>query len=85
MWIEHSEYALTVRLRKANDDITFKYSLSGEELYVNDEKRPYSHIYIMDHVTQEVLDEFAEDLKAKDAFAKQGDVSAVVGRGRGFR
>ncbi|GHU56838.1 hypothetical protein AGMMS49975_20960 [Clostridia bacterium] len=87
LWIEHSKYALTVRLRKANDDITFKYSLSGEELYVKDKVKPlkYSHIYLMDHVTKELLDEFAEDLKAEDAFAPQDAVSAVVGRGRGFR
>ncbi len=71
LWVEYSPRTLTLRFKEANPDITFKYSLSGEELYVSGERRSYSHIYIMEHSTKEVIDRFIEDLKAEDAFPEQ--------------
>lgn len=73
LWIERSPLALTIRFKQANPDIIFKYSLSGEELYVNGHKRLYSHIYIMEHVTKELIDELMLDLSKKNAFPAQED------------
>jgi histidine decarboxylase len=76
LWIEHSPHALTIRFRQTNDRIVFKYSLSNETLFVGDKKRAYSHIYLMDSVTKELIDRFTRDL----------DHNPVVhGRGLGFR
>jgi histidine decarboxylase len=86
LWIEYSPHALTVRFRQAVCRLVFKYSLSNETLYVKNEKRNYSHIYLMDSVTHELIDRFVEDLKAEDAFKIDADGGAAVhGRGRGFR
>ena len=71
LWVEYSPKALTIRFKEANPDIVFKYSLSGEVLYVNGEKRGYSHIYIMPHVTKDTIDKFIEDLSASGAFPEQ--------------
>jgi histidine decarboxylase len=88
LWIEYSPHALTIRFRQANDRIVFKYSLSNETLFVGDEKRAYSHIYLMDSVTDELIDRFTRDLKAKDAFKEDKDLDhnqVVHGMGLGFR
>lgn len=61
-WIQRSTFSLTIRMKKPNDDIVFKYSLSTEDLYVNDKPRSYAHIYIMKHVTKELIEDFIEDL-----------------------
>ncbi len=71
LWVEYSPRSLTVRFKKANDSIIFKYSLSGETLYVNQEERAYNHIYIMESVTWELIDRLIDDLKAPNAFPEQ--------------
>ncbi|BDR72680.1 hypothetical protein K144316041_13880 [Clostridium tetani] len=71
LWVEYSSKSLTIRFKEANPDIVFKYSLSGEILYVNGEKRAYSHIYIMPHVTKNLIDKFIEDLSKPGAFPEQ--------------
>jgi len=71
LWVEYSPNSLTIRFKRANPDIIFKYSLSGEILYVEGERREYSHIYIMDSVTEDLINNFIEDLKAEDAFPEQ--------------
>jgi histidine decarboxylase len=55
LWVERTPLSLTIRFKQANPDIVFKYSLSGETLYVNEEQRQYSHIFIMEHVTEELI------------------------------
>lgn len=71
LWVARTPLALTIRFRKANDDITFKYSLSGEALYVEGRPRQYSHIFIMAHVTTEMIDRLIADLSQPGAFPPQ--------------
>ncbi len=68
LWIERTPLSLTIRFRKPDDDIVFKYSLSCETLSIGGETRHYAHIYIMDSVTKELIDEFVNDLKSPGAF-----------------
>ncbi|MDR2796034.1 MAG: hypothetical protein LBB47_04905 [Spirochaetaceae bacterium] len=86
IWIEHSANSLTVRFKQANPDIVFKYSLSGEDLYVNGQSRNYSHIYIMPSVTDKMLKRLLDDLSKPGAFPEQ-DVTRdiVTGHGLGFK
>jgi histidine decarboxylase len=86
IWIERSKYSLTVRFKQANPDIVFKYSLSGEDLYVNGKVRNYSHIYIMPSVTDELLGRLIEDLSQPGAFPDQDENQEIAtGRGLGFK
>ena len=48
-----------------------KYSLSNEVLLVNGEKRKYSHVYFMEHVTYARIDELIKDLRQDGAFPPQ--------------
>ncbi|WP_199337208.1 pyridoxal-dependent decarboxylase [Nostoc sp. FACHB-152] len=71
LWVQHTPLSLTIRFKRANDDIVFKYSLSSETLYVKGQKRQYSHIFLMAHVTTTLIDELIQDLTQSGAFAKQ--------------
>lgn len=68
LYIARTPLALTVRFRKPNKDIVFKYSLSCESLLVDGEQRNYAHVYAMTLVTKERVDEFIKQLQTKDAF-----------------
>lgn len=85
LWVERTPLALTVRFRKPNDWIIFKYSLSCETLLVNKEVRPYAHIFAMDSANKSLIDQLVNELKDKDAFDKSKDTVVTIGRGRGFR
>ncbi len=71
LWVRHTPLSLTIRFKRANDRIVFKYSLSSETLYVKGHKREYSHIFIMAHVTTTLIDELIQDLSQAGAFGKQ--------------
>ncbi|MEG4802258.1 pyridoxal-dependent decarboxylase [Microcoleus sp. ARI1-B5] len=71
LWIGYTPLSLTIRFKQPNDEIVFKYSLSCEELYVKGEKRKYCHIYMMAHVTPELIDKLIADLDRPGAFPKQ--------------
>jgi len=71
LWIEVSPYALTIRFKRPNEEIVYKYSLSGENLYVLGKERAYSHIYMMESVTKELIDQFISDLSEPGAFIEQ--------------
>jgi len=62
LWVDYSPRTFTVRFKKANPNIVFKYSLSEEILLVNGEKRVYNHIYLMGHVTRDLIDQLVKDL-----------------------
>lgn len=68
LYIARTPLALTVRFRKPNDSIVFKYSLSCETLMVGKEEREYAHIYAMTLVTKALIDEFINDLQEPGAF-----------------
>jgi len=76
LWVERSPLSLTIRFKKAKPDIIFKYSLSGEELYVDGKRRSYSHIFMMPSVTKERIDAFIRDLSQPEAFPKQSEESS---------
>ncbi len=78
LWVEYSPRSLTIRFKQANAAIVFKYSLSGEVLYVNNEKRAYSHIYLMESVTPSLIDSLFNDLQAKDAFPDQETKKGII-------
>ena len=69
LWIERTPLSLAIRFRRPNDEIIFKYTLSCQTLSIDGSERHYSHIYIMDSVTKELIDKFVNDLKNPDAFA----------------
>ena len=73
LWVEYSPRSLALRFKQPNASITFKYSLSEEILYVNNEKRAYCHIYMMESVTPKLIDDLITDLEAPDAFLDQPD------------
>lgn len=63
LWVARtSPCSLTIRFKAASPRIQHKYSLSGETLEVGGLKRKYSHIFIMPHVTQKMIDDLVADL-----------------------
>ncbi|MFI9206030.1 pyridoxal-dependent decarboxylase [Streptomyces sp. NPDC053048] len=68
LWVARSPQALTVRFRRPDAEIVRKYSLSSETLNVDGEERPYVHLYTMNHVTEELVEELMEDLRRPGAF-----------------
>lgn len=79
LYIARTPLALTVRFRKPNEAIVFKYSLSCETLMVGGEEREYAHIYGMSLVTDALIDDFIKDLQDKNAFAQSGTDRAAAG------
>jgi len=78
LWVERTPLSLTIRFKQANPDIIFKYSLSSETLYINGEKRAYSHIFIMPHVTTALIDQLIDDLSQPGAFPSQYAIAPPV-------
>jgi histidine decarboxylase len=76
LWVERSPLSLTIRFRQANGSIIFKYSLSGETLYVGGKQRAYNHIFMMEHVTKERIESLIWDLSQTGAFPPQEEESA---------
>ncbi|KAH7278649.1 hypothetical protein KP509_38G050700 [Ceratopteris richardii] len=65
LYVERSPLSLTVRFKRASDDLCRKYSLSSDEI----DGRRYSHVFLMQHVTKELIDSFIQDLAKEMAFA----------------
>lgn len=85
LYIERTPLALTVRFRKPVKAIIDRYSLSCESLKIDGEERQYAHIFMMDSVTEELIDALCEDLKAENAFQPEEELSLASGRNRGWR
>ena len=85
LYIERSPLALTVRFRKPNDKIIFKYSLSCETLRIGEVRRHYAHLFAMVSTTKETIDELIKDLKDADAFTRKEEKPIAIQRGRGWR
>ena len=82
LWVTHShKHSLCIHFRRPNDKIVFKYILGCEKLLVNDgktvTKRSYSHIYLMEHVTYDKIDELVKDLSQPGAFVEEDTVGAA--------
>jgi histidine decarboxylase len=67
LWIARSQLALTVRFRRVNPTISYKWTIDGEKLVVptskGKEERNYSHVFVMHSVDEERVDEFINDLR----------------------
>ncbi|HFQ4865897.1 TPA: glutamate decarboxylase [Vibrio vulnificus] len=73
LWLQRTPLSLSLIFCQPKDDIIFKYSLAKEEI---DEPNPetgrktrkYVHMFTMWDVTEKLIDELCDDLKADDAF-----------------
>jgi histidine decarboxylase len=74
LWVARTPLSLTIRFRRPDPRIVFKYSLANESLTVDGQRRAYSHIYVMSHVTRRLIDQLVADLRRPDAFASQAAV-----------
>jgi len=85
LYIERSPLAVTVRFRKPNDEIIFKYSLSCETLEIGGTRRPYAHLFAMASTTKETIDALVKDLQDPDAFTREPEKLIAISRDRGLR
>jgi histidine decarboxylase len=76
LWVGRSPLSLTIHFRRPVQKIVEKFSLSNDTLVVNGERRDYSHIFIMEHVSTELLRELATDLSQDDAYKHPGEMAA---------
>lgn len=79
LWLTHSHpLSLSICFKRVTEDIISKYSLSGETFEVKGDgvtkRREYNHIYAMDHVTEERIDQLIEDLSKPWAFPEQQEM-----------
>ncbi len=63
LWVEHNPLSLSLHFKRVNEQLISKYSLSNATYWVQGEKREYSNIFIMEHVTETLIDDFIEDLR----------------------
>ena len=68
IWLKYSPLTLSIRFKKPNDEITHKYTLAVETIPEDGEERTYIHIYLMGHVTKELIDNLIADLKSPGAW-----------------
>ena len=77
LWVARtSPCSLTIRFKAASTEIQQKYSLSGETLYVHGVKRQYSHIFLMPHVDEKLIDALVADLASRHAIPSQSEALA---------
>ncbi len=70
LWIARSKMALTVRFRMVNPEITYKYSIDNERMFVPIDKekliyqeRSFSHVYFMHSMGHTKADELIKDIR----------------------
>lgn len=68
LWIARSELALAVRFRLVNPTISYKYTVDSERLWVpisetEEQERSYSHVFVMQSVTEELVNELIADIR----------------------
>ncbi|HDY7711224.1 TPA: glutamate decarboxylase [Vibrio vulnificus] len=73
LWLQRTPLSLSLIFCQPKDDIIFKYSLAKEEINepnpeTGRKTRKYVHMFTMWDVTEKLIDELCEDLKADDAF-----------------
>lgn len=71
--VARTPLALTVRFKETNKKIITKFSLSTKVLH----GIRYCHVYIMDHVTTHLIEEFIRDLQQDGAFPHQDYIKSV--------
>jgi histidine decarboxylase len=68
LWVQRSPLSLAVLFRQPCPTLVAKYTLSCESLCVDGVRRDYAHVYLMDHVTKDLIDALIDDLSQPDAF-----------------
>ena len=68
IWLAYTPLTLSIRFKKPNDEITYKYTLAVETMWENNVQRSYIHLYIMGHVTKGMIDSLLKDLQSPDAW-----------------
>jgi histidine decarboxylase len=71
LWVERTPLSLAVRFRAPSEANILRYSLASVTLLVGGEMRKYAHIYIMEHVTKELIDRLVENLSTDSAYASK--------------
>ena len=74
IWLVYTPLTLSIRFKKPNDKITFKYTLAVENILVNGEERSYVHIYMMGHVTKDTINSLITDLQSPDAWESDQEI-----------
>lgn len=69
--VGHTEMSLSVWFRQPTKDIVFKYSLACVPLDVGGVEHDYSHLYVMPHVTKEMIDDLIDDLGRPGVFDRR--------------
>ncbi|MFD3569410.1 histidine decarboxylase [Streptomyces sp. NPDC058667] len=75
--VGHGDHALSIWFQQPRAEITRKYSLACMPLNLDGRRHDYSHVYVMPHVTQELIDELLADLSQPGAFDRSADSDAV--------
>ncbi|ENO1144282.1 glutamate decarboxylase [Vibrio vulnificus] len=73
LWLQRTPLSLSLIFCQPKDEIIFKYSLAKEEIDAPNpatgrKTRKYVHMFTMWDVTEKLIDELCDDLKADDAF-----------------
>lgn len=68
LWVVRTPLSFSVRFKKPNDDIVYRFTLANESMCYEGKQRTYTHIYCMGFTTKEKLDELFEALRHPDAF-----------------
>ncbi|EDY51463.1 hypothetical protein SSCG_04668 [Streptomyces clavuligerus] len=58
-------------------EITAKYTLACVPLDLGGVRHDYSHVYVMPHVTRELVDELVDELYRPGAFDRSAEEGAV--------
>ncbi|WP_246150813.1 pyridoxal-dependent decarboxylase [Streptomyces qinzhouensis] len=75
--VGHGDHALSVWFQQPRAEITAKYTLACVPLDLGGERHDYSHVYVMPHVSRELVDELVEDLSRPGAFDRSAEEGAV--------
>ncbi|MFE2923953.1 PLP-dependent aminotransferase family protein [Streptomyces goshikiensis] len=67
--VGHGGHALSVWFQRPRAEIARKYSLACVPLNLGGRRHDYSHVYVMPHVTQRLIDELLDDLSRPGAWA----------------
>ena len=81
LWLSRSPGTLMVCFKQPREDIVLKYSLACDKLLVETkqgalERRLYSHISVMPHVQEDLIERIMNELMSPGAFPAQ-DVEVV--------
>ena len=68
LWIKNSLPSLSIMFRRPRQELILKYALITCWLHIDSEKRPFAEIFIMRHVTNELIDTLISDLESPNSF-----------------